>query len=73
MSCGEIFEVFSILHQGQLHPVGKDHLQLLAVSFFFSQPSDEVMQLVTHVRDIYMTRGMCTVKTRRQLSPVPQC
>ena len=28
-------------------------MQILAVSLIFSQPSDEVMQRATHVRDIY--------------------
>ena len=83
LSCGEIFEVFCILHlyfnlrEGltQVHFVGKDHLQLLAVSLFFSQPSDEVMQLVTCMIEIIMTQGMYhyTVKTRRKLPLVPQC
>ena len=49
--------VFSILHQYfyiiQGSTVGKDHLQLLAVSLVFSQPSDEVMQLVIYVQDIH--------------------
>ena len=28
-------------------------MQILAVSLIFSQPSDEMMQRATHVRDIY--------------------
>ena len=28
-------------------------MQILAVSLIFSQPSDEVMQRATHIRDIY--------------------
>ena len=58
-SCGRYslfcINISYILIQGStsLKFVGKDHLQLLAVSLVFSQPSDEVMQLVTYVQDIY--------------------
>ena len=41
------------LIQGLTPLVGKDHLWLLAVSLVFSQPPNEVMQLTTHVQDIY--------------------
>ena len=61
LSCGKILELFSTQNQYSVHsnprvnPTlwAKDRLRLLAVSLVFSQPSDEAMQLTTHVQNIY--------------------